>query len=199
MKTRILRTLTALLGSAILAFGLCHIHAHAAVTEGGALGLSLLLHHHFAISPAITSLLLNVIFYLFGLRTLGREFLYYSAVSAGGFSLFYALFELLPPFLSEAAAHPLFAATVGALFVGLGCGLAVRAGGAPSGDDALAMALSARLRIDIRLVYLLSDLAVLALSLTYIPIGTILWSLLTVLLSGQLVGLVQRIGRGARP
>ena len=186
------RLLLSLIGSAILAFGLCHIHANAEVTEGGVLGLVLLLDHHFSLSPAVTSLAATALCYLVGIRTLGREFLCYSAVAAGGFSLFYALFDLLPPFLAGAAAYPLFSATVGALFVGVGCGLAIRAGGAPSGDDALAMALSARLSIDIRLVYLVSDLLILGLSLTYIPAERILWSLLTVVLSGQIVGLLQK-------
>ena len=186
------RVALALLGSAILAFGLCHIHAHAEVTEGGVLGLVLLLEHHFSLSPALTSLVATVLCYLFGWRMLGREFLWYSALSAGGFSLFYALFDLMPPILAGVAAHPLLAATVGALFVGVGCGRSVRAGGAPSGDDALAMALSARFSLDIRLIYLFTDLTVLGLSLTYIPLRRILFSLLTVLLSGQIVGLLQR-------
>ena len=41
------------LGSSILAMGMCNIHAHSGVTEGGVLGLTLLLEHLFAISPAI--------------------------------------------------------------------------------------------------------------------------------------------------
>ena len=39
------KCLVTLLGSCILAFGLCHIHALSGVTEGGQLGLTLLLHH----------------------------------------------------------------------------------------------------------------------------------------------------------
>lgn len=194
-KERLHRTLLALLGSMILAFGICHIHAHAIVTEGGVLGAALLLDHHTGISPAVSSLILTLLCYLFGLRTLGRDFLYYSVVSAVGFSFFYALFDLIPPFLAPLAAIPVFAATVGALFVGVGCGLAVRAGGAPTGDDALAMGLSARLHTDIRVIYLISDLLVLALSLTYIPLSRILWSLLTVFLSGQIIGLLQKCGK----
>ena len=194
-KSTLLRSLTAITGSAILAFGLCHIHANADVTEGGVLGLSLLLYRHLSLSPAVSTLLLNVLAYLLGLRVLGREFLYYSALSVGGFSVFYALFDLMPPFLAGLSAIPLFAATVGALFVGVGCGLSVWAGGAPSGDDAVGMALAKRFSLDIRWFYLASDLLVLGLSLTYIPIKRILWSLLTVLLSGQIIGWIQKIPR----
>ena len=55
------------------------------------------------------------------------------------------------------------------------------------------MALSHITHRPIEQIYLFTDLAVLALSLTYIPLSRIVWSLLTVVLSGQIVGLIQRI------
>ena len=91
-------------------------------------------------------------------------------------------------------ATPLRAAVFGALFVGAGAGLAVRAGGAPGGDDALAMALARRTGWPIQWAYLLTDLVVLALSLSYIPAQRMVYSLLTVVLSGQIIGLVERFG-----
>ena len=42
-KNRIISCALALLGSVILAFGLYHVHSVSSVTEGGALGLTLLL------------------------------------------------------------------------------------------------------------------------------------------------------------
>jgi uncharacterized membrane-anchored protein YitT (DUF2179 family) len=47
-------------------------------------------------------------------------------------------------------------------------------------------------KIPIQHLYLISDLTVLLLSLTYIPLGKILYSLLTVVLSGQIIGLLQK-------
>ena len=55
-----------LLGSAILAFGLYHIHSFSGVTEGGILGLTLLLHHWFGFSPAVSGLVLNLCCYYLG-------------------------------------------------------------------------------------------------------------------------------------
>lgn len=188
MKSRAALTL---LGSAVLAFALSSIHRYSEISEGGILGLALLLDHHFSVTPALSVLVLSVLCYLLGWQMLGGRFLLLSALATGAFSVFYALFSLLPPFLSGLAAIPPLAAITGGVLVGLGCGLTVRAGGAPTGDDALAMALSSRLGLDLRTVYLLSDLTVLSLSLTYIPAGKILWSLVTVLISGQVVGLLQ--------
>lgn len=183
----------ALLGSAILAFGLYNVHAFSGVTEGGVLGLTLLLHHWFGLSPSISGLVLNAACYIGGWRTLGRSFIFYSVIAGGGFSAFYAVFERFDPLWPQLAQMPLLAAIVGALFVGVGVGLSVRAGGAPGGDDALAMALHEILRQPIERIYLASDLIVLALSATYLPLPRLACSLLTVMLSGQLIGLMQRI------
>ena len=132
-----------ILGSSILAMGMCNIHAHSGVTEGGVLGLTLLLEPFAPMFPLLIS-------------------------------------------------SQLIASLVGSLFVGFGAGICVRYGGAPGGDDALSMSLSRITRLPIQWVYLLSDLIVLSLSLCYIPLGKIAYSLLTVILSGQLIGIVER-------
>lgn len=187
------RTVLALLGSAILAFGLYNIHAFSGVTEGGVLGLTLLLHHWFGISPSVSGLILNALCYVAGWKTLGQSFIFYSIIAGGGFSAFYAIFERFDPLWPSLAQMPLVAAIIGALFVGIGVGLSVRAGGAPGGDDALSMALHEMLHQPIERIYLVSDLVVLALSATYLPLARLGCSLLTVILSGQLIGLIQRI------
>ena len=187
------RTVLALLGSAILAFGLYNIHAFSGVTEGGVLGLTLLLHHWFGISPSVSGLILNALCYVAGWKTLGQSFIFYSIIAGGGFSAFYAIFERFDPLWPSLAQMPLVAAIIGALFVGIGVGLSVRAGGAPGGDDALSMALHEVLHQPIERIYLASDLIVLALSATYLPLDRLGCSLLTVILSGQLIGLIQRI------
>lgn len=183
------------LGSAILAFGLYNVHSISGVTEGGVLGLTLLLEHWFGISPSISGLVLNGACYVLGLTLLGKEFILYSIIAGGGFSLFYAIFERFPPLWPQIAQMPLAAAIAGAAFVGVGVGLCIRANAAPTGDDSLALSLSHYFKIGIQWVYLLGDLIVLALSLTYIPFSKIIYSLLTVVLSGQLIGLIQKAGK----
>lgn len=183
----------ALLGSAILAFGLYNVHAFSGVTEGGVLGLTLLLYHWFGLSPSISGLVLNAACYIGGWRTLGRSFIFYSVIAGRRFFRVLRGFERFDPLWPQLAQMPLVAAIVGALFVGIGVGLSVRAGGAPGGDDALAMTLHEVLHQPIERIYLASDLIVLALSATYLPLNRLACSLLTVILSGQLIGLIQRI------
>ena len=186
--------LAALLGSTILAFGLYNIHSLSGVTEGGVLGLTLLLKNWLDISPSVSGLILNSVCYILGWRSLGRSFVAYSIISSGGFSLVYKICELFPPLFPQIADMPLVASLVGALFVGVGSGICVRVGGAPSGDDALAMSLSRLARVEIQWIYIASVLLVLLLSLSYIPLKRIVYSLLTVIISGQIIGLIQTIG-----
>lgn len=184
-----------LLGSFILAFGLYHVHSISGVTEGGVLGATLLLEHWTGISPALTGGVMNVLCYVLGWKLLGKEFIAYSALATVGFSGMYKICEQFPHLWPGLADMPLVAALVGALFVGVGAGLCVRVGGAPSGDDALAMSISHAAGWKIQWVYLLSDLIVLVMSLSYIPVRRIGYSLFTVLLSGQLIGFVQNFNR----
>ena len=105
----------------------------------------------------------------------------------------YGSCEQFPPLWPQIAQRPLLASVAGALFIGVGAGLCVRVGGATSGDDALAMSLSHLTKVPIQWLYLISDLLVLGLSLSYIPLKRIGYSLLTVILSGQLIGWIQKI------
>lgn len=192
MKLSPKKVLLALSGALILAFGMYNVHSLSTITEGGVLGLTLLLQHWFSITPAVTSIIFTVICYLIGIKTLGKEFIIYSVFSGGGFSVFYAIFERFPPVYPQIADYPVIAAIIGAVFVGVGVGLCVKAGGAPTGDDALAMSLSAKTGIKIQWVYFITDISVLLLSLTYIPLKEILYSLLTVVISGQIIGIFDK-------
>ncbi len=184
------KVLMCIVGSIILAFGLYNVHSFADITEGGILGLTLLIEHWFHISPSISGFILNSICYLMGFKILGASFIIYSFFSGASFSLAYAFFEQFPPLWPEIVNHPFIASIVGALFVGIGVGIGVRAGGASGGDDALSMTISSITPFSIETIYLVSDLTVLVLSLCYIPFSRIFYSLFTCILSGQIIGIV---------
>lgn len=192
LKLKPINCIIAVIASAFQAFGIYNVHALADVTEGGVLGATLLIEYWTGLSPAISSFVMNAACYLFGWKILGKEFIAYSFLAALGYSAGYGICEQYPPLWPQLANLPLLAALVGALFIGIGAGLCIRSGGATTGDDALAMSLSHVTRIPIQWIYLVSDLTVLGLSLTYIPLRRIAYSLLTVILSGQIIGLLQR-------
>ena len=184
--------LMAFFSSAFQAFGIYNIHALADITEGGVLGATLLMEYWFGISPALSSFLMNTACYALGFKILGKEFIGYSFVAALGYSVGYGICEQFSPLWPHLSEMPFLAAILGALFIGIGAGLCVRAGGATTGDDALAMSLSHATKIPIQWIYLVSDLTILLLSISYIPLKRIGYSLLTVILSGQIIGFLQK-------
>ncbi|MFR4580926.1 MAG: YitT family protein [Clostridium fessum] len=149
--------LIALFGSAFLAFGLYHVHSFSGVTEGGVLGMTLLLEHWFHISPSVSGFIMNLACTRWDGNFWGGSSSPYSILSSASFSLSYRICEQFPPLWPQLADMPLAASLLGAVFVGVGAGLCVRIGGAPGGDDALAMSLSHVTHIKIQWIYLLSD------------------------------------------
>ena len=147
------------------------------MTEGGVLGLTLVLERWFEISPALSGAILNMICYFVGWRVLGGGFIFCSLVSTAGFCSTYWVCEQFPQFWPGLYQMPFWAAIIGALFIGIGVGICVRQGAAPGGDDALAMSISHLTGVGIEKVYLVSDLIVLGLSVSYIPLARIGYSL----------------------
>lgn len=191
------RFLTIALGCAILTFGMHNIHQVVGITEGGVLGGILLLNHWFGIDACIASPALDAVCYLVGLFVLGAGFLGWSAVSSVLLALFYALWESLPHLLPDLSAHPLVAAILGGVFVGVGAGLVVRCNASAGGDDALALSINKLTGLKLARCYLFTDLTVLLLSLSYIPITKIAFSLVTVFISSPLIDFVVGLGRGS--
>lgn len=179
------------LGAAICTFGIHNIHQQTGITEGGVIGAMLLLEHWLGISPAYITPVLDILCYVLAFRYLGGSFIRISIISTLSVSLFYKVWEQFPHMLPDLSNHPLAAAVLGGLFVGIGVGLIVRQGGSSGGDDALALVISKVTRWRLSFAYLFTDLTVLALSLTYIPITRIAFSVVTVTLSSFLIDQVQ--------
>lgn len=195
MKKKIsflLRILLIVLGAAIASFGIHNIHRQCDITEGGVLGMMLLLNHWLGISPAILTPMMDIICYALAFRFLGGKFLCWSAVSTISVTAFFKLWESFPPML-PVIAQPLWAAILGAVFVGVGVGLIVRMGGSSGGDDALALVIEKVTRWPLSRAYLVTDLTVIALSLSYIPAQRLVFSLITVTLSSLLIDYMQRV------
>lgn len=186
------RVIFIIVGSAIFTFGIHNIHSRVDITEGGIIGLMLLIEHWTGLSPALITPVLDCLCYVLAFKFLGSGFIIVSAVSTLTVSLFYKLWELLPFMLPDLSELPLLAAVLGALFVGIGVGLIIRHGGSSSGDDALALIISKITKCKLAFAYMFADFTVSALSLTYIPLKRIAFSLITVTLSSLLVEFVQK-------
>lgn len=185
------KLLLIMLGAMICSFGIHNIHQRTNITEGGIIGLMLLIEHWLEISPAYITPVLDIACYLLACKFLGGKFIKISVISTLCISGFYKIWELFPPMLPDLSAYPLLAAVCGGIFVGIGVGLIIRQGGSSGGDDALALTISHTLRWRLSRSYLFTDAVVLALSLTYIPAWRIVFSLITVTISSHLIDWVK--------
>lgn len=184
-----------LAGAAILSFGIYNIHQQTGITEGGVLGLILLLNHWMALTPALLSPILDAMCYFIGYRYLGKDFIKTAIVSTASFACLFRFWEQFPPMLPNLSDYPFAAALLGGLFVGIGCGLVIRQGGSSGGDDALALVISKLTKCRISRAYLATDLTVLILSLSYIPLKRIAFSLITVTVSSLTIDFIQNVGK----
>lgn len=184
------------LGAAILAFGLYNVHSQSHITEGGVLGMTLLLEHWLGVSPAVSEVVLDGICYALGLRYLGKAFLPHALAATG---------LLCPVLRAQRACRPCSAQFgrdaaggrgSGRRLCGRGRGTGGARGGAAGGDDALALVISKKLGWRLPMAYLATDLTVLLLSLSYIPPVKIACSLVTVTISSFLIGKLE--GRGEK-
>lgn len=192
LKKEAFRYAGLMLGTAVLSFGLYNVHSQSDITEGGVLGLQLLLQNWFGVSPSVIGPVLDLICYLIGWRILGGAFLKNAMVSTFSYGFFYSIHERMGYLLPDLGLSPIFAAVVGGLFVGIGVGLVVRAGGATGGDDVLALILNKLAGVKLEKCYFFTDFVVLVLSLSYIPAFKIVCSLLTVTISSYIIGKMYR-------
>lgn len=194
-KGTIQKMILILVGAVICTFGIHNIHQQISITEGGVIGLMLLVEHWFGFSPAYLTLVLDGFCYLLAFRYFGGKFIKTSVFSTLCTSVCYKVWGLFPPMLPDLSAYPLIAAVSGGAFVGIGVGLIVRQGGSSGGDDALALTISHVFNWRLSRAYLLTDFTVLVLSLTYIPASRIGFSLVTVSVSSLLIEWVKGCGR----
>lgn len=186
------------LGTMIISFGIYNIHRQADVTEGGVLGMILLLNHWTGISASILSPALDLLCYALAVKYLGKGFIKTSIIAVISIAVFFKLWELFPPVLPDLSNLPLVAALAGGVFVGVGVGIIIRQGGSSGGDDALALAISKITHCRIAVAYLATDMTVLLLSLSYIPLRRILYSVVTVVVSSLIIDFIQNFKAGVK-
>ena len=188
-----------LLGAAICTFGIHNIHQQIGITEGGVIGMMLLVNHWFGVPPSVLTQILDITCYVLAFKFLGFRFIRTSILSTLSVGMFYEVWERFPHMLPDLTDYPLAAALLGGLFVGVGVGIIVRQGGSSGGDDALALTISRLTKWRLSRAYLFTDITVLALSLSYIPARRIVFSLVTVTVSSFLIDKIQDLGAGSEP
>ncbi|MEF9990521.1 MAG: YitT family protein [Romboutsia sp.] len=189
------KILRILLGTTILAFGIYNFYYLNDITEGGVLGLLLLLKNLFNIEPAIANLIIDGLLISIGYKFFGKKFLMYSIFASVSFSVLYNIFETIGPIVPRI--DSMFLATIIAgLTVGLGVGIVASAGCAAGGDDVLVLVISKTTSLNIGKIYIVSDVIILLLSLVYLSAFDVFYSLIAVTISGRVIDYIYYHGNG---
>lgn len=182
-----------LIGSTILAFGVYNFYYLNSITEGGVLGIILLLKNIFGFDVSVAGAILDIALLIMGFKMFGKKFFVYSVGASVGFSVLYDIFETVGPLVPQMGMFT--SAVLGGLSVGIGCGIMMRVGCASGGDDALAMIISKVTSLKLSTVYLITDGVVLLLSVSYIPAVQLVYSIVAVLISGKTIDFIYGLGR----
>ncbi len=175
-----------LLGSLILAFGFYNFYYLNNITEGGVLGLLLLLKNLFNIEPSVANIIIDGLLLLLGYKFFGKKFFIYSIFASISFSIMYNWFESIGPILPKIDSM-LLSTILAGISVGIGVGIIVKAGAAAGGDDALALIISKFTSLHVGQVYMLGDISILLLSLLYLSVFDVFYSLIAVTISGKVI------------
>ena len=182
-----------LIGSTILAFGVYNFYYLNSITEGGVLGIILLLKNIFGFDVSVAGAILDIALLIMGFKMFGKKFFVYSVGASVGFSVLYDIFETVGQLVPQMGMFT--SAVLGGLSVGIGCGIMMRVGCASGGDDALAMIISKVTSLKLSTVYLITDGIVLLLSVSYIPAVQLVYSIVAVLISGKTIDFIYGLGR----
>ncbi|UOW68926.1 YitT family protein [Paraclostridium bifermentans] len=190
MRSELKKVATIMIGATILAFGSYNFNYQNSVTEGGVLGLLLLIKNVFDISPSLTSLVIDLSLFALGTKFFGKKFLLYSMLSTFTFSTMYNTFERIGFLVPNLEHNRLLASILAGIGVGIGVGLVVRGGGASGGDDVIALIGNKFTPLKVNHIYLISDGIVLFLSLVYLDFKQIVFSLIAVTISGKIISII---------
>ncbi|MTH55589.1 DUF2179 domain-containing protein [Bacillus mangrovi] len=123
-----------IIGSFFFAIGVNLFAIPNELGEGGVTGISMLLYYVLAWSPGITNFVMNGILLIFGYRLLSKRVTYYSIISIVFTSVFLHVTEGMAAPVDEVILGTVFAG----VFIGIGLGLVLRAGGTTGGSAILA-------------------------------------------------------------
>ncbi|MBP1040602.1 YitT family protein [Vagococcus sp. BWB3-3] len=188
--TRIKDLLLIFMGTSLYAFGLVAFNLQNNLAEGGITGVTLILKALLNINPAYSTLLINIPLILLGGKVLGSRTFFYTIWGTIALSLNLWFWQRVPLTITVDN-DLLIAALLAGLAGGIGSGLVYRVGGTTGGTDIIARILEKRSGLTMGKSLLLFDVIVLLLSLVYIDIVHMMYTLIAAFVFSRVVDFVQ--------
>lgn len=187
------------LGCAIYALSLDAISVPNKLADGGLSGISLLLRHFWGVNMGLSTLILNIPLIILGYRYMGRRLLLYTLWGTISLSFFLWLWRLFPIITQLNLEHDLFlSAALAGTLSGFGLGLVFRYNGTSGGTDIIARICQMKFGISSGKMLLLCDAIVLFISLSYLDIKHMMYTLLASFILSRVMDSVQQGAYTAR-
>ncbi|MGO2939720.1 MAG: YitT family protein [Pseudolactococcus laudensis] len=185
------------LGTAIYAFGFVNFNMVNHLAEGGVSGITLIFHALFKINPAYTQILLNIPLFILGVKIFGKRGMIYTIHGTVCLSVFIWLFQRMS-FSIDLAHDTLIAALLAGIFAGIGGGIVFRFGGTTGGGDIIGRYFEQKKGFALGQTLFVFDILVLTLSLSYIDIQHMMYTVIASFVFSQVVAIVQNGGYTVR-
>jgi uncharacterized membrane-anchored protein YitT (DUF2179 family) len=179
------------MGTLVISFGLLLLKQAHAVT-GGISGIAFLVHYATDLRFGVALFLLNLPFYYFGWKRMGKIFVLKTFCSVGLLSLFV---EINSAFITIQHVDPVYAATLGNIFIGLGFVILFRHGASLGGVNILALYLQDRYGIRAGKFQMGVDTCIVIASLSIVPLPTLLISIAGAFLINLIISMNHRPNR----
>ena len=186
-----------MIGTGFYGCSLININITNQLAEGGLSGITLILLALFNWNPAYTNLILNIPLLIIGYRVLGRRSLIYTIWGIISLSFWLYVWQKFP--MPPALHHDmLIAGLLAGIMSGIGLGVVFRFGGTSGGTDVIARIMEQKLGIQIGRTMFALDAVVLLMSLIYIDVIHMMYTLIASFVFAQVVGLTQQGAYTAR-
>lgn len=185
------------LGVATYTFGFVNFNMANHLAEGGVAGITLIIHALTGISPAYTTLLINIPLFILGAKVFGKKALFLTIYGTVLMSVFIDLWMKVPIHL-DLGGDFLIAALLAGIFAGLGSGLVFRYGATTGGTDIVGRIIEVKTGRQLGQTLLIIDALVLLASLTYIDIRHMMYTLIASFVYSQVLTMVQNGGYTVR-
>jgi uncharacterized membrane-anchored protein YitT (DUF2179 family) len=168
------------------------IFNQAGLLTGGTAGVAFVLHYATGVSFGKLFFLVNLPFYWFAWRRMGREFTIKTFLAVGLLAL---LTDWSPQMFDIASVSPLYAALVGGLLLGSGALFLARHRASLGGATIVSLYLQEKHGIRAGKVQMGMDFCVVLLALFVVPPGRVAWSVLAAVLMSLFLWVNHKPGR----
>ncbi|MFJ7830834.1 YitT family protein [Peribacillus sp. NPDC097284] len=176
-----------IVGSFLIGVGINGFLVPYHLIDGGIIGIALVLHYFFDFQTGLSMLVLSIPLFIYAWCY--ERSLFYSSIH--GLLLTSLFMDWLSPLKREFAVSIFTSSLVGGVIIGVGIGLMLRYETSSGGTDLLAKFIAKSSSMDIALIIIIIDTAIISAGLFILGIEIFLFSCLTIVIIGVITSIME--------